>query len=137
MKRKVWTEQEIEQIKKWQNQDVSGREQARRLGCSYATWRVVVENHKLADNATYSNYDPYIRSFIIDLLTKGRQQKEIAQITGHSNPTVINRIIGELVRDGLLQRVKKGQYVPTKEWTGTDSGKPRSTTPSQYKKKIK
>jgi coproporphyrinogen III oxidase-like Fe-S oxidoreductase len=113
----VWTAKEVMQLKEWQEIGVPGKEQARRLGRTYLSWHGAIKRHNLSHKTKHSNYDPYFREMIMNMICNGFMIKDIAKARGNSTKSSVIRVIKELVGKGLLKKLKRGKYIPTRKWT--------------------
>ena len=114
-KDRFWTSKEIQLITHWQETGVSGKEQAKRLGRNYHSWKSAVQRYNIHGEVT-NNYNPDLRAFIMRMIGLGLTQAAIAKMKGHKTHTLVGKIVREMTARGLLERVKHGTYKVTKEW---------------------
>jgi len=112
-----WTTKEINLIKNWQGQGIFGKEQAKRLNRSYFSWKSAVIRYKLSteDNPKYNHL---LRLNILNYLAQGLPQKEIVKRMNYNCHATVSKIVQELYKKGLLIKINRLKYIPSKEWTG-------------------
>lgn len=113
-----WTANEVEKVRKWQEQGVPGEEQARRLGRSYASWKSALRRYGLHNDEPHTNFNPDLRLFIIERLIAGAKQADVMRERGLKSHTHIGRIVRDLIRRRVLVRVNRVRYAAGPEWGG-------------------
>lgn len=114
-----WTKNELLKVRRWQEQGVGPREQARRLGRSYGSVKNFIQRNRFqlyVVGEPYCQYRHDQRLRVIQLVGLGMNQAQMARNMriAHSK---ISRIVAELVDRGLLGRAgRKGPYWVTDKW---------------------